>query len=611
MDFFYYFSDGPTSEIHVYTGHTEGEDFKLEEVQKISGGASKTWRRLRKNVEISEMEFMLVFDGKTKKNNTIVAIDRIFVTKGSCSSVMFCDFENLDLCGYTNLASNDYDWMVGKGNDDSSVWAKPDVDHTLGSENGGFTFVNPGKFDAGMSASLISPAFTHFDTQRCLKFWTHFYGKEIGYLDIFLLHKDYSEVLWHVEDEKMPNEWVQSQVSYIAYDTHHLGFVATTIETYAAGDIALDDLDVINADCEILPDYAGANSNYSNPTTTPSTTTSTTTITTTTIRDETTKTTPTSTTTIELTTTTVTTTTPEPENQYNCDFDRDFCYWKSSPMNEGHDWKLGTGYAYINFRDLQNFHVSNLISYPISASDAVCLKFRYNLYGFSGQLNVKVQDENNSSLVIQFLRAKDDTSDWMTKSVNLHSETNFKIVFEAEQLNELYGYIHIDDIVLEEGECLSNPKSCGFESLSLCGYSYETNNPSWLRGSGMSNTGNGPTDDNGMGTSEGHYMYVDGNFEGEAGSGSVLYSPDLIKESEMCLSVWIHMFGEDVGRLNIYQMQENNEETLKWSRKGSRANMWEHTMFPLEEDFSKYKLNLKQLLVPKVHLILQLMISTH
>ena len=233
VDFFYYFSDGPTSEIHVYTGHTEGEDFKLEEVQKISGGASKTWRRLKKNVEISEMEFMLVFDGKTKKNNTIVAIDRIFVTKGSCSSVMFCDFENLDLCGYTNLASNDYDWMVGKGNDDSSVWAKPDVDHTLGSENGGFTFVNPGKFDAGMSASLISPAFTHFDTQRCLKFWTHFYGKEIGYLDIFLLHKDYSEVLWHVEDEKMPNEWVQSQVSYIAYDTHHLGFVATTIETYA------------------------------------------------------------------------------------------------------------------------------------------------------------------------------------------------------------------------------------------------------------------------------------------------------------------------------------------------------------------------------------------
>ena len=49
VDFFYYFSDGPSSEIHVYTAHLEGEDLKLEEIQKITGGTPNTWRRFRKN----------------------------------------------------------------------------------------------------------------------------------------------------------------------------------------------------------------------------------------------------------------------------------------------------------------------------------------------------------------------------------------------------------------------------------------------------------------------------------------------------------------------------------------------------------------------------------
>ena len=519
VDFFYYFSDGPSSEIHAYTGHLDGDALLLEEVGKVSGGPAKTWRRFRKNVEISEAEFLLIFDGKLKKNDTIVALDRIFVTEGGCPNPMFCDFEDMDLCGYMNQQSNNYDWMVAKGNDDSTGWTKPDVDHTQGTEDGGFAFVNPGKFDPGMSASLVTPQIGKYDKERCFKFWTHFYGKSVGTLDVFLMHKDYTELIWHVEDDKMPNEWVESQVSYFAVDNHHLHIIATTTSN-SEGDIALDDLNLRNENCEILPDFAGSNSNYSDPTTTTTQTTPTTTVSTTIKAD----------TTQEQTTTiaTTTTTTPEPENQYNCDFAEDFCDWQPGEMNEGHDWQLKAGFfAFFTFNnEIENFHLSSLVSYPHSASSAVCLKFKYLLFGGdTGQLNVKVQDAVNSSQVVHIWRANSETIHYSLQSINIHSDTNFRIMIEAEKLKDSYGYIRIDDIVVEENECQSDEKSveCNFESSNQCGYhnvplnsrgaGHWGNIPAWILGSGISNNGNGPDDDHDMGTSVGHYFYLDGNFD--------------------------------------------------------------------------------------------------
>ena len=61
---------------------------------------------------------------------------------------------------------------------------------------------------------------------------------------------------------------------------------------------------------------------------------------------------------------------------------------------------------------------------------------------------------------------------------------------------------------------------------------------------------------------------------------AVLYSPDVSMKSERCVNVWLQMFG-DGDELSIYQMENSASDSavLKWSRRGSRSESWENTMY--------------------------------
>ena len=617
VDFFYLFTNPNHATLKVYVGQkVGGGDYSLEAVSEIKGGGAKVWRRFRKNIKVSEKEFNLVFDGIIKEfNASFIALDRIFINKGNCKTIFACDFDNLDLCSYANPGTNSFDWMVGAGGDDSGEWTKPDVDHTLGTDKGGFAYVNPGKFEDGQVAELQYPGWIHTsDKAHCLTFWIHFYGKAVGGLNVLLKHKSkYSEVLWHVDSDMLGEEWVEAQVSYSALDDHHFSFAATTMTAGAAGDIAIDDVNYISgrdpSDCSILPDYAGGNSNYTDPTTTAEpVTTTTTTVTTTTYPDETTVTTktspPTTTTTTEATppptTTTTATTTPPPEPNYDCNFDTDFCDWTPADTNEGHDWQLDdSGFAFTSMPDLPEHHTSSLVSYPHSGSQGTCMKFKYQIDSGGdnpGQLSILLQNTDDPSQQTEVWKTNFATNGMVAKSVNLKMEQNFNIVLQAQRENGAGGKVSVDDILLMEEECPSDPHHCDFDESSICGYTRSIfGSPGqkvllWQQGSGSQNAGQGPDIDHSTGTANGYYMFVDGSAEGLVeGSAAMISSPVLERGDEVCAQVWFYMRGEAVGELNIYQSEPGAENTLKWTRQGGEDSRWETTMFPLDQ-VSQYQL---------------------
>ena len=614
VDFFYLFTEPNKMQLKVSIGQTIGGEYKLEAVTGeggITGGGANTWRRYRKNVKVSEKDFQMVFDGIIKSNTSILALDRVFINKGNCPSIMACDFDNLDLCSFTNLGSNSFDWMVGSGGDNAGEWTKPDIDHTLGTEDGGFVYVNPGKFEPGQMAVLQAPGYggqCAMCKAMCLKFWIHFSGKQVGGLDVLLQHNDYTEVIWHVDSDKLEAEWVSSEISYRALDSHHLAFAATTMTKDAIGDIAIDDVSFTlvtdPATCPTLPDYAGANSNYTNPTTAPPSTTSTTTIATTTtittstttypgettVTTKTTTTTTTTTTTLSTTVTTTTTaTTPIPEPEFDCSFESSLCNWMPAETNEGHDWQLSPdGYAFTKMADLADQHTSSLVSTSHSASKGSCMMFRYNINSGGdnpGHLSVLLQNTDNSSQLTPMWTTNYATSKFTAANVNLKLNQNFAIVFQAKRENEAGGKVSIDDIQMTEKECDgsdgSDSHSCNFDETSLCGYvnDPEGNTIPWMQGAGGLNQGHGPDIDHSTGTVNGYYMYIDGQANGTA----MINSPQLVYGGEMCAEVWVNgKKDENEGEFNIYQKRPGQDPVLKWTRRGGEDSKWEITRFPLD-----------------------------
>ena len=60
--------------------------------------------------------------------------------------LVFCDFENDDVCGYVNDDDNDIDWDRRRGRNE---FTGPFVDHTTGTDNG--------KYDQVMGLLILLP----------------------------------------------------------------------------------------------------------------------------------------------------------------------------------------------------------------------------------------------------------------------------------------------------------------------------------------------------------------------------------------------------------------------------------------------------------------------
>ncbi|KAF8778576.1 MAM and LDL-receptor class A domain-containing [Argiope bruennichi] len=193
-----------------------------------------------------------------------IALDDIVVKEGACPNPGSCDFES-DLCTWQNAETGvDIEWVRNSGPTPTENTG-PDVDHTLGTELGSYIYLqaeNPaGKHNL---VGILQSEYFSLSTERCLSFWAHMSGKEMGSLQINMTYYDEDQVktlndkTWRIEGDK-GSKWFNRQININIdgleiQEEYQILFIGTT--KGALSDIALDDIEVTNKKCYDVPDDA-------------------------------------------------------------------------------------------------------------------------------------------------------------------------------------------------------------------------------------------------------------------------------------------------------------------------------------------------------------------
>lgn len=124
----------------------------------------------------------------------------------------------------------------------------------------------------------------------------------------------------------------------------------------------------------------------------------------------------------------------------------------------------------------------------------------------------------------------------------------------------------IDDISSIEGEC-PGFETCTFQE-DLCSWVNAPNGIfddfDWLRNSGSTpSLGTGPSFDHSLGTPEGMYLYIEASNIFNDNAKAWLIS-EHYNAGQHCLIFWYHLYGSDIGTLNIYTRVGVSKPQLEW-----------------------------------------------
>ena len=112
---------------------------------------------------------------------------------------------------------------------------------------------------------------------------------------------------------------------------------------------------------------------------------------------------------------------------------------------------------------------------------------------------------------------------------------------------------------------------CDFEK-DLCLWTQSSKDDlDWTRFNGKTpSSGTGPGVDHSTGLNSGHFLYLESSFPARRGQAARLLSPIIssVDKTKLChLSFFYHMFGADMGKMNIYTVTEKGGyPTLIWTR---------------------------------------------
>ena len=228
-----------------------------------SGDQGNMWHLVRLNIENMNydyiMGFTLIFEAqmnRTATRGSAIAIDDVAVGENFCASkYSVCTFES-DMCGWSNALNgvdDDIDWIRDNGNVDKSETG-PFVDHTKGTIQGWYVYIDAYEAIAGQKALLISEFFEpdKVSTQSCVRFYYNMFGGEgIGPLNVYSQESgvNKSRVLQWTEAGNKGNQWLYGEFGIV--DILHEYFVVFegVVGTGKGNDIALDDISISPSPC--------------------------------------------------------------------------------------------------------------------------------------------------------------------------------------------------------------------------------------------------------------------------------------------------------------------------------------------------------------------------
>ena len=86
-------------------------------------------------------------------------------------------------------------------------------------------------------------------------------------------------------------------------------------------------------------------------------------------------------------------------------------------------------------------------------------------------------------------------------------------------------------------------------------------------------------------------MYTESSAPRKAGDTARLIGPSQKATTGKCLKFYYHMYGSNMGRLNIYMKRHNRLYSSIWSANGNQGNLWRPGQVTLNSN-SDYQVSL-------------------
>ncbi|XP_071956933.1 MAM and LDL-receptor class A domain-containing protein 1-like [Antedon mediterranea] len=505
------------------------------------------WRRAKVTIVGSTKTYKIVFEAVTGESfGGDIAIDDIAILDGACPRDGFCDFET-DMCGWTNdFVNDDFDWLRDTGGTPSS-YTGPTADHTLGNGLGFYVFIETSSpryvnDKAWLVSEHLSPS-----AGTCLNFWFHMYGTGIGALNIYTQTLDSSPKLIWSRSDNYGNLWVNSKSTLMSADEFWVIFEGVRGTSHES-DIALDDIEIRNGLCAITIA----------PPTTP-------------VRPT------------------------YPADYHDCDFETGICQWAQEKNGDDFDWirrtgktsSAGTGPTYDHTKgDISGYYLFIETSDPRQPNDTarllsqtfgngaagVCMNFWYYMYGPHVD-ELTIFKVIGSSETILWQHTGSFGPQWNYGQIHIVEPSVFYLVVQARRGASWQGDISVDDFWFNSGDCPATER-CDFENGD-CGYTQDsTDDFDWtLHSGGTPSQGTGPATDHTYYTKYGHYMYAEMSSPRQFRDVARLDSPVYPKTDGKCLQFWYHMYGQDIGTINVYR-RVSGTYTKLWSDGWTGIDEW-------------------------------------
>ncbi|XP_077580663.1 MAM and LDL-receptor class A domain-containing protein 2 [Stigmatopora nigra] len=187
-----------------------------------------------------------------------MAFDDVTILNAKCPPRHSCDFE-LNMCRWSNVGGgmDQHDWLRGRGVA-PNVDTGPGFDHTMSTPQGYYIYVDSAVGHSGDAAFLISDVFQPTTRGRCLTFWYHMFGPDVGTLRVYVNDRKGQDsgnekgVQKWVEFGDKGDKWLSASVFVDHDDAFWFVFVYQR-GIISRGDVALDDISVIGGPCPSEP----------------------------------------------------------------------------------------------------------------------------------------------------------------------------------------------------------------------------------------------------------------------------------------------------------------------------------------------------------------------
>ncbi|XP_020614679.1 MAM and LDL-receptor class A domain-containing protein 1-like [Orbicella faveolata] len=156
-----------------------------------------------------------------------------------------CSFQT-GQCGLKPDRNATFYWTVGSGQTPTEKTG-PSYDHSTFSKDGSYIFIEASQRNPGDEARLLSDEIEPSEAV-CVQFWYHMHGLHVGSLSIYLKNNQSETLVWRLSGDQ-GNRWRFGQMALNSTSLYTF-VIEGTVGNGSRGDIAVDDLTVVDGDCQ-------------------------------------------------------------------------------------------------------------------------------------------------------------------------------------------------------------------------------------------------------------------------------------------------------------------------------------------------------------------------